>query len=566
MVSGGSLTVVGTGYMGAGHVTPEALAHMEAAEKLFYLGGDVAQRSWLEDRNPTLESLYDSYRVGGNREAAYADMVARILAPVREGRTVCAAFYGHPGVFVNPSHEAIRQARAEGYPAAMLPAVSAEDCLFADVGVDPAHSGCQSYEASFFLVRSPRFSTSSALILWQVGAVGVATFEARALWSAAGLRLLVDTLRRRYPADHEVVVYEAAMFAVCEPSIVRVPLSDVPRAGVTVDSTLYVPPLAAAPPDPVTMARLGIHWRGARPGAGGAARPGTNGATGRARTGSLTVVGTGHNLAGQVTLETQAYIEQADRVFYLLREPLTGVYLRELNPRAISLHTCWRRGRSGAAACRNMVERILAPVHRGLEVCAVFSGHPAILGPAAHEVIRRARELGCEARMLPGVSVADCLYADLGVDPGVGGCQLYEATDLLINDRTVENAVPLILLGVGTVGGTTRSEGAGGNRKGFAVLVERLRTLYPDDHPVTLYEIPQLPTQDPRIETRPLGRLRRASVTVFTTLYVPPARELGVSQAMLRRMKAAAPLGTARMERSARRRPPAPHHSPSATS
>jgi hypothetical protein len=237
-VSGGSLTVVGTGFAGAAHVTPEALAHMDEAEKLFYLGGDPAQRWWLEQRNPSLESLYDAYRVGGDRRATYAEMVARILAPVRRGRRVCAAFYGHPGVFVYPSHEAIRQARAEGYPAVMLPAVSAEDCLFADLGVDPASAGCQSYEATYFLVRSPRFSPSSALILWQIGAVGVATFETAALWGAAGLRVLVESLCRHYPADHEVVVYQAPVLPVCEPSIVRVPLRGVARAGVTVQSTM----------------------------------------------------------------------------------------------------------------------------------------------------------------------------------------------------------------------------------------------------------------------------------------------------------------------------------------
>src|SRR2546429_6584747 len=48
-----------------------------------------------------------------------------------------------------------RQAREEGFEAEMLPAVSAEDCLFADLGVDPGDEGCQSFEAtSFLLFRS----------------------------------------------------------------------------------------------------------------------------------------------------------------------------------------------------------------------------------------------------------------------------------------------------------------------------------------------------------------------------------------------------------------------------
>ena len=65
-------------------------------------------------------------------------MAEAILEPVRAGKRVCAAFYGHPGVFVLPSHDAISRARAEGFEATMLPGVSAEDCLVADLGVDPA--------------------------------------------------------------------------------------------------------------------------------------------------------------------------------------------------------------------------------------------------------------------------------------------------------------------------------------------------------------------------------------------------------------------------------------------
>lgn len=41
-------------------------------------------------------------------------MIERILQSVRSGGMTCAIFYGHPGVFVYPAHEAIRRARAEG--------------------------------------------------------------------------------------------------------------------------------------------------------------------------------------------------------------------------------------------------------------------------------------------------------------------------------------------------------------------------------------------------------------------------------------------------------------------
>jgi hypothetical protein len=41
-------------------------------------------------------------------------MVDAIMKEVRQGRNVCGAFYGHPGVFALVAHEAIETARSEG--------------------------------------------------------------------------------------------------------------------------------------------------------------------------------------------------------------------------------------------------------------------------------------------------------------------------------------------------------------------------------------------------------------------------------------------------------------------
>ena len=60
-------------------------------------------------------------------------------------------FYGHPGIFAWSPHKVIKVARAEGYQAHMEPGISAEDCLYADLGIDPGRCGCQHYEASQLL-------------------------------------------------------------------------------------------------------------------------------------------------------------------------------------------------------------------------------------------------------------------------------------------------------------------------------------------------------------------------------------------------------------------------------
>lgn len=238
--------------------------------------------------------------------------------------------------------------------------------------------------------------------------------------------------------------------------------------------------------------------------------------------GELTVVGTGYSPAGHATPETRSEIERADRVFYLLTDPVTALWVRQLNPAAESVHDCYREGLAGEQASREMVERILAPLGEGLKVCAVFYGHPGVFVRPAHEALRRARSAGHDARMLPAVSAADCLFADLGVDPGERGCQLFEATDFLVRRRRFEPRTPLILLQIGAIGVTSYREGRWAGRRGLEAMSEVLCESYPASHEVVLYENSQLPILEPRIERLAVGRLGAARVPVNATLFVPP--------------------------------------------
>src|SRR5947209_10731330 len=150
----------------------EARTSIKAADNVLYTVADAVTETAIKKLNRTAESLQPFYGPDKYCLATYLEMVDRILFFVRKGLQVCAVFYGHPGVFVYSSHEAIRLARQEGFTATMLPATSAEDCLFADLGIDPAGSGCQSFEATDFLIRRRKFDPSSNLILWQIGHIG----------------------------------------------------------------------------------------------------------------------------------------------------------------------------------------------------------------------------------------------------------------------------------------------------------------------------------------------------------------------------------------------------------
>lgn len=249
-----SLTVVGLGIRVPAHVTAETRACLEHADEVLYLVADPLAAAWVESVASRARPLHSFYEPGRNRSETYAAIVEEILARLRVGGNVCVAFYGHPGMLVDPSHKAIRRARSEGFEARMLPAVSAEDCLIADLGVDPGHLGCQSYEATDLLIHGREIDPSATLIIWQVGAVGNAEYTPGG--DLSRVPVLVEYLERYYPPEHEVVCYEASLYPVCDASVRRISLAELADADVSPMATLYVPPAVRRAPDSEIVERL----------------------------------------------------------------------------------------------------------------------------------------------------------------------------------------------------------------------------------------------------------------------------------------------------------------------
>jgi hypothetical protein len=236
-----SLVVVGTGIRAIGQLTTEAIAWIRISEKVFYLTADTVACGIITHFNPSAESLAAFYTDGKLRKKSYEEMVGRVMDCVRTGKRTCLVSYGHPGVFCWPGHEAIRQARREGYAARMFPGVSAEDCMFADLGLDPATTGCQSYEATDFLCNDRQVDPSSLLILWQIETIGISVSRTRR-GKLPALPLLVERLCRIYGPDHVALLYIAPMQLFGEPRTQRVPLKRLTKARLFASSTLCIPP------------------------------------------------------------------------------------------------------------------------------------------------------------------------------------------------------------------------------------------------------------------------------------------------------------------------------------
>ena len=254
-LSTGSLACVGIGITLGSHISPLARSHIEQAEVVFAGVSDGIVELWLKEMHVDVRSLQPYYREGKSRVQTYRQMVDAIMAEVRAGKRVCAVFYGHPGVFAWAPHRAIKVAREEGYRAHMEPGISSEDCLYADLGIDPGSVGCQHFDTTQYMLYRRNIDPSAWLILWQVGLAGEHTGR-RFATGPAHRKVLVDVLARDYPPEHEVIVYRAATLPLQAPRMERLPLSRLPGADLNVADTLAVPPSRALQVDPEIQARL----------------------------------------------------------------------------------------------------------------------------------------------------------------------------------------------------------------------------------------------------------------------------------------------------------------------
>jgi hypothetical protein len=169
------------------------------------------------------------------------------------------------------------------------------------------------------------------------------------------------------------------------------------------------------------------------------------------------------------------------------------------------------------------VDAIVAEATAGHRVCAVFYGHPGVFAYPGHEAVRRARAAGLPARMLPALSSLDCLFADLALDPGVGGLQCYEATDYFRRRPPVDPDAALVLLQVGMIGERGGAESPQ-VRERFGELLTHLRDVYGDSREAVLYEASTSSGSPPVIETLRLDATAPEAPGVMATLLVrPPA-------------------------------------------
>ncbi|MEE9493231.1 MAG: SAM-dependent methyltransferase [Gammaproteobacteria bacterium] len=253
----GRLICIGTGIRYSEQITIVSKTYLQRADIVFGVMQNSLIDDWIMDNNPNYINMQKFYGQGKSRHQTYIEMVDAILVEVRAGKDVCCALYGHPGMYACIAHLAIGRAKEEGFAAKMEPGISAEDCLFADLGLDPGYFGCQSFEATHLLFYKHTVDPGTVLILWQISLAGEHTLK-QFETTQKNLQLTVEFLSQWYDLEYEVIIYEAAVLPEDTPRIERIPLKDLPNAELEMHSTLVILPKEQAEFNQEMLTKFGI--------------------------------------------------------------------------------------------------------------------------------------------------------------------------------------------------------------------------------------------------------------------------------------------------------------------
>jgi precorrin-2 methylase/predicted 2-oxoglutarate/Fe(II)-dependent dioxygenase YbiX len=240
----GQLVIVGSGIAAISHFTLETIGYIREADVVFYHANSGVTAAYIRELNSNAVDLYQYYGDGKVRTITYVQMAELMLREVRAGRSVVGLFHGHPGFFVMAARRSLAIAKMEGHTTALIPAVSAIDCLFADLRIDPGVSGMQILKASHVLREGAQVATDNHLVLIQIGSVGDNTFSFSGFKQAKYTEFF-EKLISIYGENHDSVYYVAPIFPGCDPLITVRKLHEYRHTATlsTVHAaTLYLPP------------------------------------------------------------------------------------------------------------------------------------------------------------------------------------------------------------------------------------------------------------------------------------------------------------------------------------
>jgi len=237
------------------------------------------------------------------------------------------------------------------------------------------------------------------------------------------------------------------------------------------------------------------------------------------------IVGLGVVGTYQMSREAEETIRRSTQTFVI--DSGVGVvhFLKTLCPKVTNLLTSSIPGAPRRAIYRKMASIVVAAAMEDPPVCFAAYGHPKMYCQPTTLIQRAALLLNLKTSVSAGVSSLDSLFVDLNVDPGDDGLQVYDATDLVIRRRPLQNDVSCVIMQAPLVLQPLNAPGVP-NLENLRILQNYLLEFYPAHHHAIIAIGRTHPLLFTIKEKVPLGRLAHSlqQAAKSATVYIPPVR------------------------------------------
>ena len=228
----------------------------------------------------------------------------------------------------------------------------------------------------------------------------------------------------------------------------------------------------------------------------------------------LHLLGWGHAVPNDCTLETLAVLDRVTTTFVLPQPPDLGI-----PGDVIDLGSHYQPGRPRHDVYREIADRVLDAAAASAPVALLTYGSAPVGTMTVHRLLAHGPARGLRVRVSPSVSSLEVMWGEVGIEP-FNGVLIWDATAFLVNQAVPPPGVDLLLAGV-TVFDVFEIQDQ--HRRLADVdlrpLHDHLLRFFGEEHPVAFVRVASGGTPA-RHELLPL-RLLRGSPCDISTLYVP---------------------------------------------
>jgi precorrin-6B methylase 1 len=238
----------------------------------------------------------------------------------------------------------------------------------------------------------------------------------------------------------------------------------------------------------------------------------------------LYIVGLGIVNVDQITKETEYVLKKSKKVFYVENGIGVDEYLQSNCKNAINLVSEYELNQDRMIAYRAMAAKVIYAAIQDTPITLALYGHPTVFAYPPFLIREICGHLGLKVKVLPGISAFDTICSELMIDPGINGIQMYEATELLMRERPLQNDVPALIWQIGAIETALYSH-LPSKPERFEGLKKYLLRFYPENHVVHSIFCSNYFLMPSEIHSFKISEIGEFAHLLHSghTLYVPPS-------------------------------------------